>query len=201
MAEGATQRQRQIADAALALLEEGGPDALSMRAVAARLGIGRRASTSTSPTRPRSRSRWWRAGFEDSAERFERAVEGADDPLAALGRAYRAFALERPHLYRLMNMRPLPRERLPEGLEARAARPLVEAAGGDATLARTLFALAHGLASLEIDDRFPPGADVEAAWQRGIEALRPPRALLPPLRRGRAGRPARPRSRTARSSA
>lgn len=173
MADGATQRQRQIADAALALLEEGGPDALSMRAVAARLGIQAPSLYKHVPDKAALEVALVARGFEDSAERFERAVEGADDPLAALGRAYRAFALERPHLYRLMNMRPLPRERLPDGLEARAAQPLVGAAGGDATLARTLFALAHGLASLEIDDRFPPGADVEAAWQRGIDALRP----------------------------
>jgi hypothetical protein len=26
---------------------------------------------------------------------------------------------------------------------------------------------------LELNDRFPPGADLDAAWERGVEALRP----------------------------
>src|SRR4029453_9934526 len=33
---------------------------------------------------------------------------------------YRAFALAHPHLYRLMTDQPLPRDRLPGGVEARA---------------------------------------------------------------------------------
>ena len=51
--------------------------------------------------------------------------------LTAIASAYRAYAVAHPHLYRLMNYRPLRRDLLPEGLEARAARPLAEAAGYD----------------------------------------------------------------------
>jgi hypothetical protein len=32
---------------------------------------------------------------------------------------------------------------------------------------------AHGMTILELDNRFPPDADLEATWQRGLDALRP----------------------------
>jgi hypothetical protein len=32
------------------------------------------------------------------------------------------------------------------------------------------------MVQLELSDRFPPGADIEGLWQRGLEALR---GLLP----------------------
>ena len=69
-------------------------------------------------------------GFEESAAAFEAAL--ATQPrsqIAALGAAYRAYARAHPHIYRLMTDRPLPRERLPVGLEYRAAAPLTQAMG------------------------------------------------------------------------
>jgi hypothetical protein len=70
-----------------------------------------------------------------------------------------------------MNDQPLPRERLPEGLEARAAQPLIGATGGDLAMARATWGLAHGLTSLELASRFPAGADVDAAWAAGTAAI------------------------------
>jgi Tetracyclin repressor-like, C-terminal domain len=102
------------------------------------------------------------------AERFEVA-----DSLLALGAAYRAFALEHPHLYRLMFQGPLPRERLVPGAEQHAAAPVIAAAGGDGDRGRAVFAFAHGMMILELDDRFPPGADIAAAWARGLSAFAP----------------------------
>jgi AcrR family transcriptional regulator len=110
-------------------------------------------------------------GFEELAEVFERAVHGADEPVAALARAYREHATRHPHLYRLMTERPLDRDRLAAGVEERAARPLVEAAGDEAA-ARALWAFAHGMAILELNGRFPPGADLDAAWENGVDAFR-----------------------------
>jgi hypothetical protein len=37
------------------------------------------------------------------------------------------------------------------------------------------------MVNLELTDRFPPGTDVEALWERGLGALR---ALLPEARTG-----------------
>jgi AcrR family transcriptional regulator len=106
------------------------------------------------------------AGFEELAEAFE------GEAPEALGRAYRAYALAHPHLYRLMTERPLQRERLEPGVEDRAARPLIEAVGGDADVARALWAFAHGMTMLELNERFPPGADLDAAWAAGLAAFR-----------------------------
>jgi AcrR family transcriptional regulator len=111
-------------------------------------------------------------GFEDAAAAFEAATaDGGTEPLAAVARAYRAFALAHPHLYRLMTDQPLPRDRLPDRVEERAAAPLLRAIGGNAALARAAFAFAHGMVMLELTGRFPPGADPVPAWDEGITAL------------------------------
>src|SRR3954452_2777111 len=110
-------------------------------------------------------------GFEEAAAAFEAATAGAGRPPAGLARAYRAFALAHPHLYRLMTDQPLPRHLLPPGAEASASAPL-ERAAGSPERARTLFAFAHGMVLLELTGRFPPGAGIGAAWRDGIGALR-----------------------------
>ena len=88
--------------------------------------------------------------------------------LTELGRAYRRWALAHPHLYRLVTGGPLPRERLPEGLESWAAEPVIIAVGGDPDRARAAWAFAHGMTILELDGRFPRNADLDAAWGVGI---------------------------------
>jgi AcrR family transcriptional regulator len=105
------------------------------------------------------------------------AATGGD--LRSIGRAYRRWAFDHRHLYALTTARPLPRDRLPEGLEARAAAPLVAAVGGDPDRARAAWAAAHGLASLELAGRFPDDADLDAAWEAMVSAfgrLREPQA-------------------------
>jgi AcrR family transcriptional regulator len=161
-------RAREIVTAARELLERDGPAGLSMRRVAERLGI--RAPSLYKHVRDKGEleAALISEGFEEVAQRLEAAGS-----LAELGAAYRAFALAHPHLYRLMLEGPLPRERLVPGAEQRAAAPVIAAAGGDADRARALFAFAHGMAILELDDRFPPGADLAAAWARGLRAFAP----------------------------
>jgi hypothetical protein len=72
-----------------------------------------------------------------------------------------------------MTNRPLERDRLPEGVEAAAAAPILKACGGDPNRARAAWAFAHGMASLELANRFPPDADLDAAWRCGIDAFQP----------------------------
>ena len=91
-----------------------------------------------------------------SPTRSSSQLRAATTPLASLAAAYRAWALDHPHLYRLMMDRPLPREHLAPGLEDRAAAALVAAAGGDPDAARAAFAFAHGMVVLELNDRFRP---------------------------------------------
>jgi Tetracyclin repressor-like, C-terminal domain len=110
------------------------------------------------------------APYRAAGRQLEAAIHGAAQPLMALAGAYRRFALDHPHLYRLMTDRPLPRERLPAGLEERAAAPVLRAVG-DPDRARAVWAFAHGMVALELAQRFPPGTDLEPAWRAGITAL------------------------------
>jgi AcrR family transcriptional regulator len=98
------------------------------------------------------------------------ARTGRPRALDTLAGAYRAWALAHPHLYRLATEGELPRERLPEGLEAWTAEPLVRLTGGEHR-ARATWAFAHGMTILELDGRFPPGADLDAAWAAGVAGL------------------------------
>jgi hypothetical protein len=72
-----------------------------------------------------------------------------------------------------MTERELRRELLAPGVEERAALPVYEAVGRDRDLARAAWAFAHGMTILELDHRFPPDADLDEAWNRGLEAFRP----------------------------
>lgn len=167
-------RARQIVATARDLLEREGAAALTMRRLAERLGIRAPSLYKHLPDKAALEAAIIATGFEDTAATLEAALEAAlaagDEPLATLAAAYRAFALDHPHLYRLMTDQPLPREHLPEGLEDRAAAPLLRAAG-DQDTARAAWAFAHGMVMLELARRFPTGADVDAAWERGIGAF------------------------------
>jgi len=160
-------RAREIVAAARELLDEEGREALSMRRLAERLGIRAPSIYKHLPGKEALESAVISDGFQEQAAAFE----AAGGSLEALARAYRAFALEHPHLYRLMTEGPLARERLAPGAEERAAAPVVAATGGDRDAARALWAFAHGMTILELDGRFPPGADLDAAWARGLRAF------------------------------
>jgi AcrR family transcriptional regulator len=169
--EPASPRAREIVAAARALLEEEGADALSMRRLADRLGIRAPSIYKHLPDKRSLEAALISEGFEETAAVFAAAVEGAEEPLVSLAAAYREFARGHPHLYRLMTERPLARDLLAPGVEAGAAQPLLDAVGGDADRARAAWAFAHGMTILELNCRFPPDADLDAAWRRGLEAL------------------------------
>ena len=158
------------------LLEEEGLEALTMRRLAERVGIRAPSLYKHLPDKAALEAAIIATGFEEAAAAFEQAVdragEGSGDALVALAAAYRRFALEHPHLYRLMNNGPLPRAHLPPGLEGRTAAPLLRVAGSEAR-ARAVWAFAHGMVMLELDQRFPPDADLDAAWRAGIAAFQP----------------------------
>ncbi len=71
-----------------------------------------------------------------------------------------------------MTEHPLQRDALAPGAEDRARDQMLVAAGGDPALARALWGLAHGLTILELNGRFPPDADLDAAWEQGLDAFR-----------------------------
>lgn len=159
-------RREEILDAAERLLERDGRGALTMRALAEDLGI-----RAPSLYKHLAGKDELEAGLQARALRsMGEALAGADPGVAGLAAAYRAWAHAHPRLYELATRVPLRRDLLPEGLEAAAARPVVEAAGGDADRARALWATAHGLVDLELAGRFPADADLDAAWGAAFAA-------------------------------
>lgn len=166
-----TPRRGEIVAAAMTLLEREGESALTMRRLAGSLGIKAPSLYKHFSDKEGLELELVIAGFEEAASRFEEAVRRRPRrPLTALAKSYRAFAHDHPHLYRLMNDRPLPRERMPEGLEQRAATPFLQATGSH-DLARATWAMAHGLVMLELNGRFPADADLDAAWLAGVAAM------------------------------
>ncbi|MFG2118327.1 TetR/AcrR family transcriptional regulator [Streptomyces sp. NPDC048710] len=168
-----TPRAREIATAARALLEESGAAALTMRSLADRLGIKAPSLYKHFPDKHAVEVELTAQMLTESAEALEAAEAHTPGSLEALAEAYRAYALTHPHLYCLATEQPLPRTELPEGLEDRAALPLLRACAGDLDLARAAWAFAHGMVILEIHGRFPADADLDAAWKRGLKALHP----------------------------
>lgn len=168
-------RRQQIVEAARRLLEEQGPEALSMRNVAAEIGI-RAPSLYEHVTDKRALESAIIADAltEQAAEQmaFLERYEG-DDPLTGIAENYRKWAQTHPHLYRLVYSRDLDRdEPAVVAAEAAAAQPIRSVTGGDVPAGRAIWAFAHGMVSLELADRFPPGTDVDELWRRGIASLK-----------------------------
>jgi AcrR family transcriptional regulator len=163
-------RARAIVAAASQILEEEGREALTMRRLAAAVGIRAPSLYKHFPDKAAVEVALIERGFTEWTASFEEALTRHGESLTALTEAYRAFSRQHPHLYRLMTNGPLPRDRLRPGVEAAAAAPLLRVAG-DADLARAVWAFAHGMTMLELDGRVPRSADLDAAWASGIAAF------------------------------
>ena len=98
------------------------------------------------------------------------AAPGRVGAVRSLLAAYRAAALDHPALYRLVTVGALPREDLTPGLEDWAGEPFFLATG-DPWRAQALFSFAHGMVILELDDRFPAGAELSRTWRAGASAF------------------------------
>ena len=169
-------RVAEIAAAAREILEERGREGLTMRAIGEALGIKapslyKHVADKEEIEALLAADALLEIGVALRAALAGRAAKGSKErQLVAIARAYRATAHASPHLYRLATEGELPRDQLPNGLEAWSAMPLVEAAGGEHQ-ARAVWAFAHGMTILELDNRFPPGAALEKAWSAGISGL------------------------------
>jgi AcrR family transcriptional regulator len=165
-AERLSSRQREVLDTARCLLDEEGVEALTLGRIARELGI----KTPSLYKHFTGKRQLEALLIADGLRMHAEALDGTGPDLESIAAAYRSFALEHPQLYRLMTDRPLPRDELPDGLEARAAAPLLRALR-DPDLARAAWAYAHGMVQLELAGRFPADADLGAAWSKAIRAL------------------------------
>lgn len=164
-------RQADVLEATRALLEASGPEAVTMRAIADHLGIRASSLYKQFSDKAAIERQLIAAGLDDQSSVFEVVLMTDQEPIEGVLSALRTWALAHRHLYRLMADRPIPAESLPPAVEARQGEPVMRAFRGDADLARAGWAFANGLVSLEIDGRFPRGADIDAAWSAGIAAF------------------------------
>ena len=163
------------------LLEAGGTGALTMAAVAARVGV--RAPSLYKRVRDRDDllALVAVATVEDLSDRLaERAQRPGEDPhevLVRLAHAFRAFAHDRPQGYGLI-FGPLPEGARP-GMDAleRASAPILQVCaalvGEQQALdaARTVTAWANGFLTMELAGAFQLGPDLDRAFQYGLRVL------------------------------
>lgn len=173
-AEGLTGRTTEIVEAALHLLEAEGPAAVTMRRVAAELGI-------------KGPSLYKHVTDKDviigllqqhAMKEFGKAVAAAGPDPRAVAAAYRSWAIANPHLYELAARRPLRRDII-GGTEAFAGAPLAAAMGGDPDRMRAFLGLSHGLVDLELNGHFGSEVDLEGAWHVAVDALARPKRRRP----------------------
>jgi AcrR family transcriptional regulator len=166
------QRVAETVAAARCLLEEEGPGALTMRRLADQLGIRAPSLYKHFPNKAALEAAIITDGLFEIGEMSHRAVRrsGRQSPLMNLLIAYRRFCRMHPNLYRLATAGPLLRQDLPPGLEEWAGNPWYVVTG-DPSLAQALWSFAHGMVILEMDDRYPPGSDLDSTWRAGAAAF------------------------------
>lgn len=182
-----------LLDTAAAVLTSEGPDALSLRRLAAEAGTSTSAVYALFGGKPGILRGLFIEAFTRFGAHLDK-VTPSDDPLTdllALGHAYRASALADPHLYAVMFGSPVP------GFEPTAQdyayakatfTPLLDAVrraiaaglirNADPYLVATaLWANVHGLVSLELDRAMPapagpPGAVFDTAIRANLDGWR-----------------------------
>lgn len=159
-------RRAELIAAARHLLEAEGAEAITIRRLAAAVGIRGPSVYKHVPDKATIEDALTLIGLTELGA----ALRGVPATFAAVAGGYRQWALSHPHMHRLLNNRPLDRSKLPLGLEDRAAAPLVAACDGDRDLARAAWATIKGLVDLELADRFPPETDVEAIYAAAARA-------------------------------
>lgn len=158
---------QRIADVAYAIVVKDGLENLTMRPIATALDVkapslykhvaGREEIIALVQTR----------GLNEFGDAFIAAGNSPREKAIA----YREWAYSNPHLYYVVMREPLRRDLLPSGTEERVLAEVVKAAGGSHERARALWSLLHGLIDLELQGRYPAGADLDSTWEEAIALL------------------------------
>jgi len=154
------------------ILEAEGIEAPSMRRVADELGIKAPSLYKHYSCKADIEAELVADDMTDLGDATHRAIHesGSDGPLMSLLMAYRDSCLANPALYLLATEGNFNRERLPPGLEEWAGNPFFVVTG-DPALAQALWSFAHGMVTLELRNRFPPGSDLDDTWRAGGTAF------------------------------
>lgn len=165
-------RATEIVAAARMVLESEGAEALTMRALADRLGM--RAPSLYKHFRDKAalETALIEEGLAEMGAVLHEAIErpGRRSPLASLLAAYRRQGNATPNLYRLATAGRLDRAALAPGLEDWAGEPFLRVTG-DPHRSQALWSFAHGMVILEIDGRFRDGSDLDRTWKAGAAAF------------------------------
>jgi AcrR family transcriptional regulator len=164
-------RARQIVGAARVLLEDEGPDALTLRTLAARLGIRAPSLYNHFPDKATLETAMVAAGLFELALALETAIRDSGRPVAAVADAYRAYAGRHPHLYRLMTDGRAVATLLPADLTGRVDDTLARAVDGDRDRGLALHGYLHGMVTLGAGDPSDPAGARDRAWSVGLDAL------------------------------
>lgn len=159
--------RKSICDAAMQIIKVDGLETLSMRTLAASLGIKAPSLYDHVTNRDEVIALVQGAGLLDFGDGFANAGPTAREKIFF----YRHWALTNPNLYPVVFQSRLHRELLPEGLEQKVLGLVVAAAGGSHVQARAMWAQLHGLVDLELQGRFPAGADLNATWEQAVLAI------------------------------
>ncbi len=147
-----------VCEAAARLADERGYDALTLGAVAAELEVRPPSLYNHVAGLPGLRRDLALRGVEEMGERLRDAAVGraGDDALAAVAAAYRAYAHERPGLYRAFQRAPAPGDAELADAATRLLQPVLAVLAGyglqgDAAIhaARTVRSALHGFVELE----------------------------------------------------
>ncbi|WP_095757346.1 TetR/AcrR family transcriptional regulator [Streptomyces xinghaiensis] len=178
-AETAAETRRALLDAAGALLDSGGPGAVTLREVGARVGVSRSAPYRHFPDKEHLLMRvaadaWQEVG--DTLEKLAADSGTGTPPEQSLRRALltlMGLARSRPHLYRLMFATPVAdptetvraAERAQDHFLTVVSRVVADPAGSR-RYGGLLLAAAHGLSDLDLSGHFTTGK-----WHAGAEEL------------------------------
>lgn len=170
-----TSRREQILDTAEHVLENVGADSFGVGELARALGIKPPSLYKHFGNLQAIEHALISRGFRRLGAALDQAAAATvASPLEAFCRAYRAQALAAPQLYRLMTDRPLDRSLLDPGAEIAGMSALLayyQETPADHPRSRGAWAWVHGLASLEIAQRFPPNTDLDSTWAYAAHTL------------------------------
>jgi AcrR family transcriptional regulator len=168
-----------VVDAAIELVDDAGPDALTLAAVAARTGVATPSLYKHIDGLGELRRLIAARSMNELADRLTAAVMGRshDDALRQLMIAYRAYALEHPNRYAALPQHPVPDPDL-----AAAGTRVVEViltvlrgyrleSSEAIHAARSIRAAAHGFAALQTAGGFQLAEDLDTSYERLIHMV------------------------------
>lgn len=164
-----------LLDRAGELLSSEGPEALSLRRLAADVGTSTTAVYSLFGGKPALVRELYVAAFQRFGARLTEAGRTGDpaEDLVQLGMAYRTAALAEPHLYLIMFTKAVAGFEPDREVAVQVLGPLVEvgrSAGlpDPETAAMTVWGLVHGLVSLELNGNLTDAGQVERVLRAGL---------------------------------